>query len=160
MKKTLGIGISAGVIAGIMTELSGPIQMISWVFFIGMLSFFASGCGVEGLKKSIATNISGVFWGWVILMLSELLPIPFSLGISVVLIVIVMCLQSHISILNFIPGAFVGCSCYFGTGFDAKGVLYALVVGNVLAWISSVLGEKLGYLLEGRNENAESEKAS
>ena len=27
MKKTLGIGISAGAIAGIMAELSGPIQM-------------------------------------------------------------------------------------------------------------------------------------
>ena len=43
MKKTLGIGISAGAIAGIMAELSGPIQMCSWVFFIGKLSYYASG---------------------------------------------------------------------------------------------------------------------
>ena len=157
MKKTLGIGISAGAIAGIMAELSGPIQMCSWVFFIGMLSYYASGCGVEGLKRSLATNISGVFWGWVIVMLSGMLKIPFSLGIVVVFIVILMCLQSHIAILNFIPGAFVGCSCYFGMNFDAKAVLYALIVGNVLAWISNILGDKLGQILEGKKGNAVAE---
>ena len=148
MKPLLATGICAGAIAGIMTELSGPMKMISWVFFIAILSYYASGCGVDGLKRSLATNLVGIFWGWVILTISGILPIPFSLGISVFIIVIFMCLQAQLPLLSFIPGAFCGCSCFFGTGFDWKGCIYALIVGNILAYVSDVLGHKLTALME------------
>jgi len=153
MKRLLATGICAGGIAAVMTELSGSIHMNSWVFFMGMLSYYASGCGVPGLKKSLATNVTGVFWGWLIGMLGTSLPIPFSLGIAVFVIVIVMCLFAKIDVLSFVSGAFVGCSCYFGTNFDWKGVLYALIVGNILAWVSDLLAGKLGDVLEGKAED-------
>ena len=54
---------------------------------------------------------------------------------------------------NFVSGAFVGCSCFFGTEFNAKGVLYALVIGNVAAFISDLLARKLGDVLEGTGKN-------
>ena len=38
MKRLFATGVCAGGIAAIMTELSGPIGMISWVFFIAMVS--------------------------------------------------------------------------------------------------------------------------
>lgn len=41
MKRLFATGVCAGGIAAIMTELSGPIGMISWVFFIAMLSYYA-----------------------------------------------------------------------------------------------------------------------
>lgn len=43
MKRLFATGVCAGGIAAIMTELSGPIGMISWVFFIAMLSYYATG---------------------------------------------------------------------------------------------------------------------
>ena len=56
MKRLFATGVCAGGIAAIMTELSGPIGMISWVFFIAMLSYYASGCGLDGFERSLATN--------------------------------------------------------------------------------------------------------
>ena len=47
----------------------------------------------------------------------------------------------------------MGCSCFFGTEFNAKGVLYALVIGNVAAYISDLLARKLGDVLEGTGKN-------
>lgn len=41
----------------------------------------------------------------------------------------------------------------FGTEFNAKGVLYALVIGNVAAFISDLLARKLGDVLEGTGKN-------
>lgn len=153
MKRLFATGVCAGGIAAIMTELSGPIGMVSWVFFIAMLSYYASGCGLDGFERSLATNCAGVFWGWLILTLSTIIPGRFSLGISVFLIVIAMCMVAKIHLLSFVSGAFVGCSCFFGTEFNAKGVLYALVIGNVAAFISDLLARKLGDVLEGTGKN-------
>ena len=111
MKRLFATGVCAGGIAAIMTELSGPIGMISWVFFIAMLSYYASGCGLDGFKRSLATNCAGVFWGWLILTLSTIIPGRFSLGISVLLIVIAMCMVAKIHLLSFVSGAFVGIRC-------------------------------------------------
>lgn len=123
MKRLFATGVCAGGIAAIMTELSGPIGMISWVFFIAMLSYYASGCGLDGFERSLATNCAGVFWGWLILTLSTIIPGRFSLGISVFLIVIAMCMVAKIHLLSFVSGAFVGCSCFFGTELDRKSVV-------------------------------------
>ena len=153
MKQTLGIGISAGFLAALLTEIGGALGVVTWVGFVAMLSYYASGCGKDGFMRSMATNLSGVFWGWMIVIISKALPIQYSLGIAVFLIVVVMCMQSYFSILNFIPGAFAGCSCYFGTGFDAKGVIIALIAGNILAYISHIGGMKIGNLLEGKKAN-------
>lgn len=85
--------------------------------------------------------------------MSTIIPGRFSLGISVLLIVIAMCMVAKIHLLSFVSGAFVGCSCFFGTEFNAKGVLYALVIGNVAAFISDLLARKLGDVLEGTGKN-------
>lgn len=153
MKQTLGIGISAGFLAALLTEIGGALGVVTWVGFVAMLSYYASGCGKNGFIKSMATNLSGVFWGWMIIIISKELSIPFSLGVTVFIIVIVMCLQSYFSILDFIPGAFAGCSCYFGTSFNVKGVVIALVIGNILAFISHIMGMKLGEILENKKPN-------
>ncbi|KZL88989.1 DUF1097 domain-containing protein [Clostridium magnum] len=150
MKQTLGIGISAGLLAALLTEIGGALGVVTWVGFVAMLSYYASGCGKDGFIRSMATNLSGVFWGWMIVLISKTLPIPYPLGVTVFLIVIVMCMQSYFSVLNFIPGAFAGCSCYFGTNFDAKGVIIALIVGNILAFASHIMGTKIGNMLEGK----------
>lgn len=162
MKRTLGIGISAGILAGLLTEIGGAAGVITWVGFIAMLSYYATSCGTEGLIRSTATNLSGVFWGWVIVFVGKAIPFKYGLGIAVVIIVIVMCMQSYFSFLNFIPGSFAGCSCLFGTNFDTKGVIIALILGNILAYISFVIGLKLGNVLEGKNaetSNAEAKSA-
>ena len=61
--------------------------------------------------------------------------------------------DGNFTVFCAVSGAFVGCSCFFGTEFNAKGVLYALVIGNVAAFISDLLARKLGDVLEGTGKN-------
>lgn len=153
MKRLFATGVCAGGIAAIMTELSGPIGMISWVFFIAMLSYYASGCGLDGFERSLATNCAGVFWGWLILTLSTIIPGRFSLGISVFLIVIAMCMVAKIHLLSFVSGAFVGCSAFSEQNLMQKVCFMRFVIGNVAAFISDLLARKLGDVLEGTGKN-------
>lgn len=47
-----------------------------------------------------------------------------------------MCVQACWTALGFIPGAFAGCTAYFGTTFDAAGTCLALIAGAGLGWLS------------------------
>ncbi|MCD7991989.1 MAG: DUF1097 domain-containing protein [Clostridia bacterium] len=155
MKQTLGVGISAGIIAALLVEVGeAKFGVLSWVCFVAMLSYYTTECGKTGFIKSTCCNISGLIWGYLIILISGILPIAYSMGITVVVIVILMCMQSCISWLSFIPGTFAGAACYFGTGFDFKAVIIALLVGNVAAWVSQVLGGKLGNILEGNKKKS------
>lgn len=153
MKQTLGVGIAAGILAALLVEIGGMYGVISWVGFVAMLTYYSTPGGKDGLIKSLASNLSGVFWGWMIIFVSGKIPIPHSLGLTVVVIVILMCMQSYFSVLSFIPGTFAGASCYFGTNFDAKSVIIALIIGNILAIVSAVIGGKIGNLLEGKQQS-------
>jgi hypothetical protein len=139
----VALGISIGVLAGIWGEASGPLGLITWVAFVAWASFYAAGGKAKGLLKAVASNLSGVVWGVVIVFLSGLFGIPFSLGIALVIGAFMMCVQAHWSVLSFIPGAFAGCAVYFGTGTDWKGAAIALVIGAVLGYVSEIIGVAL-----------------
>lgn len=135
MNALLATGIVAGLLAGILGEVGGAMGMLTWVAFISCASTFAAGGGNTGFVKTITSTIFGLLGGWAIIFISELLPIPFSLGIGIFLIVAIMCVAANWSVLSFIPGMFLGCSCFFGSGFDFVGTLIGLVVGTVLGWL-------------------------
>ena len=65
MKSFIGIGISVGVLAGIWTQVSVELALITWVAFVAWATFFAAGGGREGFTKGLAANLSGVAWAWV-----------------------------------------------------------------------------------------------
>jgi outer membrane lipoprotein SlyB len=63
-----------------------------------------------------------------------------------------MCLQANISLLAFIPGAFIGAAIYFGSG-DVVTAVVGLVSGGLFGYVS----EKGSNLLMGKKSEEASE---
>jgi Protein of unknown function (DUF1097) len=148
VKNYLGIGISIGVLAGVWTALSTNIVMtsmplITWVGFAAWACYFAAGAGVTGLTKSVASNLSGAVYGWLVLAFIGAAAFKGNLAIAVGVIALLMCLQASISVLSFIPGAFIGAASYFGTTYSFWPTVVAIVVGALFGFASGWLGEKI-----------------
>ncbi len=141
----VAIGLTAGVIAGVFTHLAfiaAVLPVIVWVSFAGEASFFAAGGKNMGFVKGLASNLAGVFWGYVIFFIVGAWASPLAMGLAVFLAVLMMCIQAKIEILSFIPGAFIGAACLFGTASadfpsgNIVGVVIALVLGAVMGWVA------------------------
>ncbi|PKM49899.1 MAG: DUF1097 domain-containing protein [Firmicutes bacterium HGW-Firmicutes-7] len=154
MDLILAIGIVVGILAGIWGEVSSATGMITWIGFVSWACFYASGGGLNGLKKTIPSNLVGVFWGYVIVFGASNLGIPYALGVSIFVACVAMCVESKWSILSFIPGAFAGCASFFGAGFDIKGTVIALVIGGVLGYFSEVGGVFLSKIRKKTEANS------
>lgn len=143
MKSLLGIGISVGVLAGIWTQVSVELALITWVAFVAWATFFAAGGGREGFSKGLAANLSGVAWAWLASKALEQATFNGAVAIAVTVLAFVLCVQAALPLLSFIPGAFVGTAVFFGTSFDLGGTVLALVFGACFGWASEVLGAKI-----------------
>ncbi len=140
MKQYVGVGISVGVLAGIWTQVSVQLGLVTWVAFVAWACFFAVGGGREGFQKGLAANLTGVVYGWLVAMMITHANFPGALAIGVGVIALFMCLQAGVPLLSFIPGAFVGTAVFFGTKFEFWPSVLALVVGALLGWASALSG--------------------
>ena len=143
MKSLLGIGISVGVLAGLWTQVSFELALITWVAFVAWATFFAAGGGRQGFVKALAANLSGVAWAWVASKVLEQATFNGALALAVMVLAFVLCVQSALPLLSFIPGAFVGTAVFFGTSFDLIGTVLALAIGACLGWTSELLAAKI-----------------
>ncbi len=148
MKRLLALGISIGVLAGLLTWVgfslpgaaTAPVLLV-WVGFAAWALFYAAGGGTGGLGKTVASTLSGVVWGWLIVQAATAAMAGNAavLGVAVAVGAFGMCVQAAWKPLAFIPGAFVGAACFFGAGATGAAVVAAalsLVVGAVLAFAS------------------------
>ena len=140
------IGITIGVLAGLLVILPASLNLIGWVCFVSWACYYAAGAGVEGLKKAIASNITGLVYGFLMVWGAGILGFPYAIGITVAIFAFCMCLQAHISILSFIPGAFCGAAAYFGNGAKPEiivAVVISLILGAVLGYVSDISGKAI-----------------
>lgn len=150
MKNLIGIGVSVGVLAGLWTYVSAELALVTWVAFVAWACFFAAGGGTEGLQKGLASNLVGVFWGWVIsLGLTHVSGSNLALALMVTVVGFVLCIEAAVPLLSFIPGGFAGTAVFFGTAFDLRGVLIAVVVGGLLGLLSERLGASIQHAVDG-----------
>jgi hypothetical protein len=147
MKPYIGVGLSVGVLAGIWTQVSVELGLITWVAFIAWACFFAAGGGATGFSRGLAANLSGVIYGWLVALLTGTVQFPGLLGIGVAVAALAMCLQAGWRPLSFIPGAFAGTAVFFGTQLSFWSTTAALIIGAGLGWLSSYLGERLQTLV-------------
>ena len=153
MHKLIALGITIGVLAGLFTWVAGSITnigglaspLVVWVGFAAWACFYAAGGGTAGLLKTLASNISGLVWGWLIVTAFTLAggTSPLVLGLCVALGAFGMCVQAFWGPLAFIPGAFVGAAAFFGNSTLVVTTLISLVVGALLAYASEVSGNAL-----------------
>jgi Protein of unknown function (DUF1097) len=151
MKRLIALGISIGVLAGLFTWFAGTVTSIGgwqtpfvvWVGFAAWACFYAAGGRRPGLVKTLASNASGVVWGWLIVQVVSHVAAGSAavLGLLVALAAFGMCVQAAWGPLGFIPGAFVGAASFFGTGALFWSTVVSLIIGGLLAYVSEVLGD-------------------
>jgi len=150
MDALLALGLAIGVlIAGWTYVAIGVAALPVWAGIIAWGCFFAAGGKTEGLVKTIASNLSGVFWAFLALyvwnMAGQGVPL---LSLLVGVAAFAMVLQAKIPALAFIPGAFLGAATAVSVVVGANGTylntIIALVAGAVLGYLSEMLAGAMG----------------
>lgn len=157
MKNYIGIGVSIGVLAGIWTQLSGMLGLMTWVAFIAWALYFATGTKLAGAKTTLASTLSGVFWAWLTVLALGFVAFPGALAVLVGVLALVLCLQAAVPLVAYIPGSFIGAAVYFGTlGADPAPAAWltgiTLVIGVAFAFTSDVLGAQIQSVVDGRKQ--------
>ena len=140
---SIGILIAAWTYIALGTAAALPV----WAGIVAWGCFFAAGGKTTGLTKTVASNVSGVFWAFVALYLSASLPGIGALSLLVGVAALFMVLQSKIPALSFIPGAFLGAATAVSVVVGAEGkfphpwarTVIALVLGAVFGYLSEML---------------------
>jgi hypothetical protein len=140
---SIGILIAAWTYIALGTAAALPV----WAGIIAWGCFFAAGGKTTGLTKTVASNLSGVFWAFVALYLSASLPGVGALSLLFGVAALFMVLQSRIAALSFIPGAFLGAATAVSVVVGAEGkfphpwarTAIALVLGALLGYLSEML---------------------
>ena len=156
MDVLVALAISIGVLIAGWTYVASPdvAGLPVWAGIVAWGCFFAAGGKTTGLSKTIASNLSGVFWAFLLLQaLPRFGGSTAALSLLVGLAAFFMVLQAKVSILSFIPGAFLGAatavSVVSRTGADAFAnpwikTVIALVIGAVLGYLSEMLAGAIG----------------
>jgi hypothetical protein len=138
----IGAGLVCGVLAGIWIPGSIVVGFTGWVAFLAWATYYAIGVhGLKAFKGTIIVNMVGVFWGFIMATLAGVFgPIMGQLpglGLAVFIGTVFMLWQAKwIPALKFIPGVFLGAAAFFGSGYDLKGAIIALLCGAVIAFLS------------------------
>lgn len=154
MDVLVALAISIGIlIAGWTYVAVGVAALPVWVGILAWGCFFAAGGKTTGLTKTIAANLSGVVWAFLLLwawhQFGEGAPLLSALvGVAAFFMVV----QAKIPALSFIPGAFIGAAAAVsvvvgaGTSFPHPWVktIIALVAGAILGYVSEMLAGSLG----------------
>jgi len=162
MKKILAIGISSGIIAAIWTIGSFSIGLSTVAGFLAWSSFFASGVrGINGVKKALVANVSGICWGFAGVQLSNL----FTPSLGNVQAIAVgnglgslgICLQSKLPLVSFIPASFIGWSAFIASGMNFKITIISMIIGSFLGYVSEMLTDLFMKVLKVDVKNVEDE---
>jgi len=149
MRGLLGVGLSVGVLAGLWTQASIELELLTWTAFVAWACYFAAGGGRHGFTRALAANLAGALWGWVAAQFLEQASWTGAVAVAVTVMAFVLCVQATLPLLSFIPGAFAGTAVFFGTSFDLTGTLVGLVCGAVLGWVSDLLARRIQTAIDG-----------
>ncbi|AIY80220.1 DUF1097 domain-containing protein [Clostridium botulinum] len=148
MSSLFSLSLTTAILCGAWMIGADAAGLIAWAGFAGCTTFFAAGGKKQGFKSAICTNISGVFWAMLSIKVSAMLGFPQAGVIMTIVTTFFLCIQSKISLLAFIPGAFVGSFSTFAANGDWMSLIPSLFVGAVLGflceWTGNLLYEKCG----------------
>lgn len=135
MSSLLALSITTAVLCGIWSFAAGMLGLIGWAGFAGCTTYFASGKhGLEGVRKTILTNLAGVACGMAIITLSGIFPAFGDWGIWCAIITFVMCIIAKFEWFDFCPGTFVGCYTTFAANGNWSMLILCLLIGAFLGF--------------------------
>lgn len=151
MSVLLAIAITTGILSGIWGWLSISLGLLTWAGFLGCTSYFASPTeGIKGLGLSLVTNMTGVFWGMVIIQLSTIFPLEIIGYVVTAFVAFMMCIQAKQSWLAYIPGTFIGSCAVFAANGNWQLVIPSLILGGIFGYSMKASGLMLKKWLEQR----------
>lgn len=171
MKKLEAYSISIGVLGAVDTYLTATlIRVPVWVTFIAWASFFILGGKFSGLKRSIASNLTGVVISSLTLLFIGLFGShPIVAAVCVGAGSAAMVQASKLPLLSAIPAIVWGFASTVGTtvvtgkpittaGLDNPAVVAgtAMVLGGIFGYLSEVWGDALC----GQGKSVESKSAT
>lgn len=149
MENRCQIAISAGLLAAVWAGVADSFSLVTWIGFLSCSTYFAqTKPGFQGVLMSWATNLSGVFWAWVVISGSGHFESAFVGYLLTGIVTSAMCLQASYHKLSFIPGAFIGCCITFAMGGDIANILPALILGALLGYSMTLLTGQLVSLTD------------
>lgn len=152
MKQLEAYSISIGVLGAVDTFLTATVIPVPvWVTFIAWASFFILGGKFEGLKRSIASNLTGIIIASLTLIaISVLNGNPVIAAICVGIGSAAMVQASKISLLSAIPAIVWGFASTVGTTVATNTPITTLDWNNpaLVAAIAMILGGIFGFLSE------------
>lgn len=160
----LSVGVLAGVAAWLfLGPLAGALPV--WVTFIAWGCFYHCGGKTAGLRNTIVCTCYGALLAWVSLLIVTKIPLAASIGlplwagIVVGVAVAIIVLSANVPALGVIPATVYGYASMAGYALLSKpglagltdasvanpiiGVLLALVIGAVFAYVSEMIGMAL-----------------
>lgn len=142
--------IAIGVLCGFWNALASVTGLIGWAGFAGCTTYFASGEeGLGKLKEALITNVAGVGFGMLIIVLCNAFP-GVAMGSTITgFITFVVCALAYFKLLKFTPGIFIGCFSTFAGGGDWKLLLPSIILGVILGWLCAITGELLYKVVNG-----------
>ncbi|NFF61500.1 DUF1097 domain-containing protein [Clostridium botulinum] len=149
MSYIMALSIPTAVLCGVWSLITPSLGLIGWAGFAGCTTYFASGShGIQGAKTTLFTNLSGVFWAMMIIILSNKFHFLGSAAVFTGIITFIMCIQSKIKYFSFIPGTFLGCFSTFAGNGNWKMVALSLLLGAFLGiaceWSGNITYSKFG----------------
>lgn len=161
MENRWQVAISAGLLAAIWCGVADAFHLVTWIGFLGCSTFFAQPkAGFQGVMMAWCTNLSGVFWAWLIIFGSSFFVSPIFGYIFTGIATSAMCLQASYQKLSFIPGAFIGCCITFAMAGDVANIVPPLVIGGLLGFSMSLLTGQLVSLTQRWSTAARNQVAS
>ena len=151
MTYLISVGLTVGILAGAWCFAADSLKLISFAGFLGWATYFAAGGGVKGVKLGLCSNLSGVIWGILTLMLCGFFPkVPYYF--FTIIFAAIMCWQAHVELLSFIPGTFIGNAPFYAV--NALGGLPEITaVGLIFGIFLGIISDKSARLLT-KNEEA------
>lgn len=137
------IALTTGLLSGIWGWMSFSLGLLTWAGFLGCTSYFAISSSIDGIKGlliSLSTNLSGVFWGMMIILLSSLGDQAILGYLATGIVATLMCVQSSRAWLSYIPGTFIGCCATFAATGDWMAVIPALILGAIFGYLMKTIG--------------------
>ncbi|WP_394201052.1 DUF1097 domain-containing protein [Shewanella waksmanii] len=156
MEHRYQVAVSAGLLAALWAGVADTFHLVTWVGFLACSTFFAQPkSGFHGVLMTWFTNLSGVFWAWLVISGSSYFGSAWLGYLLTGIVTSAMCLQASHNKLSFIPGAFIGCCITFALSADLGAILPPLFIGALLGYAMTILttqivglSQKLGFSRE------------
>jgi hypothetical protein len=152
MSEKTALTISIGVLGAVAVVLTGSVLRVPvWVVFIAWASFFIVGGGVAGLKRSVASNITGSVLAGIVLLINEVAGLGLILAaVAVGLGSAAMVQASRFSLLSTLPAIVWGFASTVGTQAVTDRGVTTMAINNpwLMAMVALLLGAVFGIVSE------------